>query len=75
MLSSFSKISECEKRLLILWDYIKSEVQFHLYESIVLFIALAFVDIELVCLDSIIEMTVDLKRRNTNGTKGRITLF
>ena len=35
MLSFFSKVSECEERLLILRDRVKSEVQFHLYESIV----------------------------------------
>ena len=35
MLSSSSKVSEGKKRFLILRDRVKSEVQFHLYESIV----------------------------------------
>ena len=35
MLSLFFEISECEKRLLILRDRIKNEVQFHLFELIV----------------------------------------
>ena len=35
VLSSLFKISKCEEYLLILRDRIKSEVQFHLYESIV----------------------------------------
>ena len=35
MLSLFAKISEREERFLILWDRIKSEVQFHLYELVV----------------------------------------
>ena len=35
MLRPFAKISGREERFLILWDRVKSEVQFHLYESIV----------------------------------------
>ena len=35
MLSFFFKINECEKRFLIFRNRVKSEVQFHLYESIV----------------------------------------
>ena len=75
MLSFFFKISECEERLLILRNRIKSEIQFHLYESIVEFIAFAFINVEFVDLDLIIEMIVDFKRCNTNDIRGKVTLF
>ena len=74
MLSFFFKINECEKCFLILRNRIKSEIQFHLYESIVQFIALVFVNIEFVNFDSIIEMIIDFRRRDTNDIRGKITL-
>ena len=75
MLSPFFKISECEERLLILRNRIKNEIQFHLYELIVQFLAFVFIDVEFVDFDLIIEMIVDFKRRDINDIKGKVTLF